>query len=64
MDKAANSSEKRKKRKDKKKSGKDDDEHDEVAPKQKAKVSAEAKVERDYKRLKSYTDKKAGASAS
>ncbi|KAJ7654451.1 hypothetical protein DFH06DRAFT_1269950 [Mycena polygramma] len=64
MDKAANSSEKRKKRKDKKKSGKDDDEDDEAAPKQKAKVSAEAKVERDYKRLKSYTDKKAGASAS
>ncbi|KAJ6515058.1 hypothetical protein C8R47DRAFT_1173022 [Mycena vitilis] len=64
MDKAANSSEKRKKRKDKKKSGKDDDEDDEAASKQKAKVSAEAKVERDYKRLKSYTDKKAGASAS
>ncbi|KAJ6619857.1 hypothetical protein B0H10DRAFT_1792606, partial [Mycena sp. CBHHK59/15] len=46
MDKAANSSEKWKKRKDKKKGGKDAD--GDAAPK---KVSAEAKVERDYKRL-------------
>ncbi|KAJ7116085.1 hypothetical protein C8R44DRAFT_709640 [Mycena epipterygia] len=59
MDKAANSSEKRKKRKDKKK-GKDDGDEDE-APKQK--MTAEVKAERDYKRLKSYTDKKAGGSA-
>ncbi|KAJ7130609.1 hypothetical protein C8R44DRAFT_66538 [Mycena epipterygia] len=59
MDKAANSSEKRKKRKDKKK-GKDDGDEGE-APKQK--MTAEVKAERDYKRLKSYTDKKAGGSA-
>ncbi|KAJ7917486.1 hypothetical protein B0H13DRAFT_2231392 [Mycena leptocephala] len=60
MDKAANSSEKRRKKKDKKKSGKDDDD-DEEAP-SKTKMSAEVKAERDYKRLKSYTDKKAGRS--
>ncbi|KAJ7782040.1 hypothetical protein DFH07DRAFT_394684 [Mycena maculata] len=59
MDKAANSSDKRKKRKDKKKAGKDDD--DDASPK--AKMSAEVKAERDYKRLKNYTDKKAGGSA-
>ncbi|KAJ7170493.1 hypothetical protein C8R43DRAFT_1103367 [Mycena crocata] len=58
MDKAANSSEKRKKRKDKK-GGKDDG--DDVPPKQK--MTAEVKAERDYKRLKSYTDKKAGVSS-
>ncbi|KAJ6581606.1 hypothetical protein B0H19DRAFT_513828 [Mycena capillaripes] len=62
MDKAASSSDKRKKRKDKKKDAKDD-EDDDAAPKQKTKVSAEVKAERDYKRLKSYTDKKAGGSA-
>ncbi|KAJ6591477.1 hypothetical protein DFH09DRAFT_1358064 [Mycena vulgaris] len=60
MDKAANSSDKWKKRKEKKKSGKD--EADDAAP-PKQKMTAEVKAERDYKRLKSYTDKKAGASA-
>ncbi|KAJ7446710.1 RED-like protein N-terminal region-domain-containing protein [Mycena latifolia] len=57
MDKAANSSDKWKKRKDKKKSGKD--EGDTTS---KPKMTAEVKVERDYKRLKNYTDKKAAGS--
>ncbi|KAJ7696578.1 hypothetical protein B0H17DRAFT_402130 [Mycena rosella] len=63
MDKAANSSEKWKKRKDKKKSGKDDEEDEAPSKPSKQKMSAEVKAERDYKRLKSYTDKKAGAGA-
>ncbi|KAJ7623165.1 hypothetical protein FB45DRAFT_869833 [Roridomyces roridus] len=56
MDEAANSSNKRKKRKDKKKGGQDGEEVEAPA---KSKMSAEDKVERDYKRLKSYTDKQA-----
>lgn len=54
MDGAQN---KRKQPKDKKKGGKDDDH------KEKKKVTAEAKADRDYKRLKSYTEKKAGISS-
>ncbi|KAF8216599.1 hypothetical protein K438DRAFT_1559074, partial [Mycena galopus ATCC 62051] len=64
MDEAANSSKKWKKKKDKKK-GKgdgDDDADADAAPKKK--MSAEVKAERDYKRLKSYTDKKGEGSAS
>ncbi|KAJ6518887.1 hypothetical protein C8R45DRAFT_8556 [Mycena sanguinolenta] len=61
MDEAANSSKKWKKKKDKKK-GKDDgdgDDDDDGGAASKKKMTAEAKVDRDYKRLKSYTDKKA-----
>ncbi|KAF7356518.1 hypothetical protein MVEN_00985300 [Mycena venus] len=61
MDEAANSSNKWKKKKDKKKGGKGDADDDDAAPKKK--MTAEVKAERDYKRLKSYTDKKGGASA-
>jgi len=61
MDEAANSSNKWKKKKDKKKSGKGDADEDDAAPKKK--MSAEVKAERDYKRLKSYTDKKGEGSA-
>jgi hypothetical protein len=49
---------KRKKRKGKNKGGKD------VDSEEKKKVTAEARADRDYKRLKSYTEKKAGASSS
>jgi len=42
----------------KKKGGKD------VDSEEKKKVTAEVKADRDYKRLKSYTEKKAGASSS
>ncbi|KDR80701.1 hypothetical protein GALMADRAFT_241103 [Galerina marginata CBS 339.88] len=60
MDKAADSYEKKRKRKDKKKSGRgDDDDDDESSTKKK---DVEAKVERDYKRLKSFTDKKTAGS--
>ncbi|KAJ7879915.1 hypothetical protein B0H14DRAFT_3129458 [Mycena olivaceomarginata] len=62
MDEAANSSNKWKKKKDKKKAGKGDADDEDAAPKKK--MTAEVKAERDYKRLKSYTDKKGGASAS
>ncbi|KAJ7601024.1 hypothetical protein C8J56DRAFT_911885 [Mycena floridula] len=54
LDKAAGSSNKKRKRKDKPKGEKDEEAT-------KPKVSAEVKAERDYKRLKSYTDKKAAA---
>ncbi|EDR13991.1 uncharacterized protein LACBIDRAFT_305314 [Laccaria bicolor S238N-H82] len=60
MEKAAGSYGKKKKGKDKKKSGGTDE--DGGSDKSK-KLNAEAKAERDYKRLKSYTDKKAGDSA-
>ncbi|KAJ7043694.1 hypothetical protein C8F04DRAFT_1251092 [Mycena alexandri] len=74
-DKAANSSEKWRKRKDKKGGKADEDRDDgdvdeggdaggggakgKGKEKQKQKMSAEVKAERDYKRLKNYTDKKA-----
>ncbi|KAF9563104.1 hypothetical protein CPC08DRAFT_633203, partial [Agrocybe pediades] len=59
MDKAAGSYDKRKKRKDKKKNaGGGDDDDDDAASKKK---SLDAKVDRDYKRLKNYTDKKAAS---
>ncbi|KAF9477589.1 hypothetical protein BDN70DRAFT_880981 [Pholiota conissans] len=54
MDKAAGSQTKNKRRKDKKKA---DAEHEDGSKKK----STEEKVERDYKRLKTYTDKKAAA---
>ncbi|KAH9479362.1 Protein Red [Psilocybe cubensis] len=54
MDKAASSRDKKKKRKDKKNDGDDRDEES-------SKKSLEAKVDRDYQRLKSFTDKKAAA---
>ncbi|KAJ7334236.1 hypothetical protein DFH08DRAFT_1083646 [Mycena albidolilacea] len=62
MDEAVNSSNKWKKKKDKKKAGKGDADDEDAAPKKK--MTAEVKAERDYKRLKSYTDKKGEASAS
>ncbi|KII87329.1 hypothetical protein PLICRDRAFT_42954 [Plicaturopsis crispa FD-325 SS-3] len=62
MDEAVGQRDKRKKRKDKRKGGKDDDgDGDGEGGK---KMTAEVRAERDYKRLKSYTDKKAGASGS
>jgi len=61
MEKAANSYGGKKKRKDKKKGG---DEAGAGDNEDKKKQTAEAKAERDYKRLKSYTDKKAGQSKS
>lgn len=57
LDKAANSSDKWKKKKNKGKSGNADGAGEALKPK----MSAEVKAERDYKRLKSYTDKKAGS---
>ncbi|PPQ67860.1 hypothetical protein CVT25_010299 [Psilocybe cyanescens] len=53
MDKAASSHDKKKKRKEKK-GGEDNGEED-------SKKTLEAKVDRDYQRLKSYTEKKAAA---
>jgi len=58
MDQAAGFNDKKKKRKNKKKAGTDDD--NDEGQKQK---SVEAKVDRDYKRLKSYTDKKTATSS-
>ncbi|KAF8906267.1 RED-like protein N-terminal region-domain-containing protein [Gymnopilus junonius] len=55
IDKAAESYDRKKKRKEKKKGGSDDEG---ANPKTKG---MDAKVERDYKRLKSYTDKKGSA---
>ncbi|TFK39822.1 RED-like protein N-terminal region-domain-containing protein [Crucibulum laeve] len=55
MDDPASGNHKKSKRKDKKKGGGGDDEGTK-------KKNAEAKAERDYKKLKSYTEKKAGAS--
>ncbi|KAK7025231.1 hypothetical protein R3P38DRAFT_1064385 [Favolaschia claudopus] len=56
MDAAANPANKWKKKQKKKGQGKSDGDGEDEAPKKK--VSTEAKVERDYKRLKNYTDKK------
>ncbi|KAJ7255513.1 hypothetical protein B0H12DRAFT_1113858 [Mycena haematopus] len=63
MDEAANSSKKWKKKKDKK-NGKDDADDDGGGAAPKKKMSAEVKAERDYKRLKNYTDKKGEGRAS
>ncbi|KIK08830.1 hypothetical protein K443DRAFT_493192 [Laccaria amethystina LaAM-08-1] len=60
MEKAAGSYGKRKKGKDKKKSG---GTNEDGGGEKSKKLNAEAKAERDYKRLKSYTDKKADTSA-
>jgi len=49
----------KKKRKNKKEAGTDDDNNEGQIQK-----SVEAKVDRDYKRLKSYTDKKTTATSS
>ncbi|KAF8967607.1 RED-like protein N-terminal region-domain-containing protein [Flammula alnicola] len=54
MDKAAGSYDKKKKRKDKKKGGDGDEDAGESKKK-----SLEEKIDRDYKKLKTYTDKKA-----
>jgi IK cytokine len=61
MDKAASSYDKKSKRKDKKSAGKGGRDEDDKEPKTK---SVEAKIDRDYKRLKTYTDKKAASERS
>ncbi|KAF9006118.1 hypothetical protein BDQ17DRAFT_1352780 [Cyathus striatus] len=62
MDQATAAWEKKKKKKDKKKAGAGADADDSDGESNSKKRSAEAKVDRDYKRLKSYTERKGGDS--